>query len=267
MNYRFINRSVIGIIGNDRLCFLQSLLTNDVSAVNGCDSVYSFLLSPQGRILYDFFIFSTGSEILLDCQAQYLDKIIDKLNLYKLRSDVEIINYSNKYSVYYNDEMSQCLDPRNRALGSRYIKEIGGDDTVLEGQLLLSYHHKRMKLLIPDSDLDLSYGEILPLDVSGDNLNAISFTKGCYVGQEVTARMNWKAMRKKKLICLNCIDSTLMIEKNSAIEVSNINIGYILGKVGDLCLALVKEDALSKIAINNCNEIRANLGLFKIVSQ
>ncbi len=265
---QFESRGVIMVRGEDRVKFLQSLLSSDIEQVSGDRLIYSFMLTPQGRFLYDFFLLQDADSILLDCQIGYMDEIIRRFKMYKLRSAVEIENVSQKWGVYYskNAEVGYFPDPRNPLLGVRGIlqKESVIHDEVMRA-LMQKYHLMRMALLVPDGDLDMLYNVTLPLDVDGDLLNAINFEKGCYVGQEVTARMNWRAERRKGLYCFDLLKQSFNFSKGEVLEVEGKKLGITLGKVENRFLALLNIEDFIK-ATHDQKTFMSNVGELQLIA-
>jgi folate-binding protein YgfZ len=225
------------------------------------------MLTPQGRILYDMFLCEGGGGILIDCQAAYAADIMKKLNMYKMRSKVVIEDVSDRYAVYYSSSAEvMAPDPRHRLLGGRAILP-GILHQDLEGDEWIGYHMQRMMLLVPDADMDIMHGQTLPLDIGGDKLSGVSFTKGCYVGQEVTARMNWRAVRRKRLYCIDVMGAEVRHwSKGDALEVGGMKLGMLLGQVQNRILALLNsEDLISVMHGKEEDVISSNIGDINIV--
>ncbi len=215
-------RTVLKISGSDRKTFLQGIITNDINKVTDDNAIYALTLSPQGKVLYDFFILESENCYWLDIATIHKDAIIKKFSMYKLRSNVEIIDLSEDYQcaalfgngVSKEIEIGQrynakkfCkgiayLDPRDNRFGARAIIETENNfqsfkaKEFSEADLGL-YEKNRIDAKIPEADIDFISGEAFPLDFGLDKLNAIDFKKGCYVGQEVTARVHHKSSPKK----------------------------------------------------------------------
>ncbi len=233
------NRAIIEISGIDRKKFLQGLITNDVEKASESNLIYSAMLNAHGRFLYDFFIFDDGEKLVLDCFAERRDEIVKKLNLYKLRSQVEI-KKNDDLKVFFNQESKGFADPRNPELGYRLYSsasETANEDSKLE------YDFFRISLKIPESENDLTYEKSFILEFGFDDLNAIDYKKGCYVGQELTARTHYRGEIRKKIFHVK-IDAE-KIEKNSEIYCEGKSAGLILSSVfykNELhALALIKD--------------------------
>ena len=258
------NRAVIKISGSDTKKFLQGLLTNDTSNISNKNFIYSYMLSPQGRILFDFFITEERDDVLLDCPKHYISEIIKKLSMYKLKSNVTIEDASEDLLVYIsNDLISErsFQDPRNKSLPLRTISKYldSGDSTMLD-----KYHNIRISTKVPDYDLDITYNRSLPEEIGAEAINAVSFSKGCYVGQEVTARLHHRGKLRK---FIHIVQSTSgdMPEKESELFLDTKKIGVMLGAYKDRGLALINLDEIefeSAIGI----EASSNNSLVKVIS-
>lgn len=236
------SRAIISITGEDSIKFLQGLITNDANKISASSYTYAFMLTPQGRFLYDFFIINCGDTILLDCQKAKMPEILKKFKLYKLKSKIEILETS--LSVYYSDSPinSQSFsDPRNSALGFRTITSEALESTISQED----YDLKRISLCIPDADRDFIYERSLPLEFDGLSLNAIDLSKGCYVGQEVTSRMNYRSNIRKKLYLLEFTGTSPLPEEE--LILSDKKIGIFLGAVSNLSLCLLNLEEVNKL--------------------
>lgn len=224
------NRSIISITGDDRKTFLQGLITNDVNKAEKNSAIYAFMLSPQGRFLYDFFIVEKDEKLLLDCSKERIDEITTKLSFFKLRSKVEIkkeqdllIAASFDKSAF-GDEEVVFADPRNNEMGYRAF--ILSTPEALNQSNSDEYNLHRIQIKLPD-DSDLTYDKSFPLEFGFDHFNAVDYKKGCYVGQETTARTHYKGLIRKKIFLVQVPDSQ-QINKGSEIESENKMVGEIL---------------------------------------
>ena len=179
--------------GEDAAAFLQGLVTNDV---NGTLPVYAGLLSPQGKTLFDFIVWP-GEEgsLLLDCEAKAADDLIKRLSLYRLRRKLEITR-DTTLTVHWRPHQGDgaASDPRLGALGQRWIEPASDNAEPADAEWLAH----RLALGVPETRAEL--GDILWLETNAVELNGVSFSKGCYVGQENTARMNWRQKVNRRLI-------------------------------------------------------------------
>lgn len=195
------NRQLIAITGEDRYDFLQGLITNDIYKLQEKPLIYSCFLTAQGKYLYDFFIFEQDETLFLDChQDQALD-FSKKLKLYKLRSKVQLSfldgSLDNQVLVLFNaDKKLGYPDPRSDAMGQRlYFKKL--EDTGAYERI--DYDLQRFQNGVPEGGDDLLSGKTTMLEARMDELGAVDFKKGCYIGQELTARTHYRGLVKKKL--------------------------------------------------------------------
>ncbi|MEL6529051.1 MAG: folate-binding protein [Pseudomonadota bacterium] len=176
----------------DIRAFLQGLVTNDVS---GKLPVYAALLSAQGKTMFDFFVWDGGNgSVLIDCETDSADDLVKRLSLYRLRRQIEI-SRDEKLSVYWGREAEDgaASDPRLSEMGFRWIAPAEGSAPA-DG----AYLAHRLSLGVPEGRDEL--GDILWLETNAVELNGVSFEKGCYVGQENTARMNWRQKVNRRLV-------------------------------------------------------------------
>ncbi|MFM5929657.1 MAG: YgfZ/GcvT domain-containing protein [Novosphingobium sp.] len=181
------NRAVIRLAGEDLHGFLQGLVTNDTSAPL---PQWAALLSPQGKVLFDFIVWESGDDLLIDCEAPHAEVLAKRLSIYRLRRPITIA-VDPSLAVHWR-AVAQGNDPRLAALGTRWIAEPSG--TAADGAWLAH----RLSLGVCEGQAEL--GDLLWLECNAAELNGVSFTKGCYVGQENTARMNWRQKVNRRLI-------------------------------------------------------------------
>ncbi|MCC2981450.1 YgfZ/GcvT domain-containing protein [Sphingomonas sp. IC4-52] len=185
-----IDRAVIRLSGEDVRGFLQGLVTNDVT---GPLPVWAALLSPQGKALFDFIIWGEGDDLLLDCEAEQADALAKRLTLYRLRRPITIAR-DQTLAVHWSREGERGVsDPRLAALGRRWIAPASG--TAAEGWVA-----HRLSLGVTEGVAELGSAETLWLECNARELNGVSFIKGCYVGQENTARMNYRSKVNRRLV-------------------------------------------------------------------
>ena len=233
--YILEDRGLLYISGSDAKEFLQNLITNDIENVSETQSCFASLLSPQGKYLFDFIIIKHKQGYFLDCEKKQIDSLFKQLSLYKLRSKIEITNLSNEFVVavisyekFLSLENSKdqrghtvkfredtlILDPRNKLLGARLIinleklylsiKKLGLKSSDKSEYYLLSH-----KLGIPQLETGKLQNKIFGIECNFDELNGIDFKKGCYVGQENTARIKLKNKLSKRLLSLNILKGNL----------------------------------------------------------
>jgi len=233
------NRAVIEITGSQTKQFLQGLITNDVSKIAEGEFMYAFMLTPQGRFLYDFFITEKRDKLLIDCQKSKVEDIIKKLNMYKLRAQVTILPTELQvYAAFSRIDQGFSADPRNDKMGFRSLRASLSDSQPAP------FHHyelKRIDLLIPDADIDFIPERSFPLEYGANELNAIDYQKGCYVGQELTARTHHRGTIRKKICKLEFTGEA----PEKGVEITSHaghKVGIILGSSGTVGLGLINMD-------------------------
>ena len=195
---RLYSRAVIRLSpeeGEDAAAFLQGLVTNEVTGVL---PVWTALLTPQGKVLFDFLVWPAGKDILLDCEAEAADDLVRRLGLYRLRRKIAITR-DDSIAVHWRPHIGDgaAPDPRLSALGERWISPLDADDAEPADD---AWRAHRLAHGVAEGRAELGNGEVLWLECNAAELHGVSFTKGCYVGQENTARMNWRQKVNRRLI-------------------------------------------------------------------
>lgn len=186
-------REVIAVTGPDRETFLQSIVTNDISGIAG-RCVYAALLTPQGKYLVDFFVSAHEESLLIDVAGSVADLLASRLSLYRLRSHIEISRTGLKVERGLGTPPDGAYaDPRHPTLGWRRITEIDSGTEI-------DFDPVRVRHCVPETGVELIQDKTYILEAGFERLNGVDFSKGCYVGQEVTARMKHKTELKKKLL-------------------------------------------------------------------
>ena len=172
--------------------FLQGLVTNDVS---GALPAYAALLSAQGKAMFDFLVWRQGDDLLIDCEAAAADELAKRLSLYRLRRKIAIVR-EEALAVHWRVEPRNGAvpDPRLDRLGWRWLAPVNPSDEPADAAWLAH----RLAMGVPETRAEL--GDLLWLETNAAELNGVSFTKGCYVGQENTARMNWRQKVNRRLV-------------------------------------------------------------------
>lgn len=192
---RLTNRTIVRLSpldeNEDVAAFLQGLVTSDMK---GPLPVWAGLLSPQGKALFDFLVWADGKDLLLDCEAAAAAALAKRLSLYRLRRKIGIAEDAT-LGVYWQAE-GEPTDPRLPALGHRWIAPVSADDVAADDAWLAH----RLAHGVPEGLTELGSEQTLWLETNAVELNGVSFTKGCYVGQENTARMNWRQKVNRRLV-------------------------------------------------------------------
>ena len=284
--YILEDRAILYLNGEDTKEFLQNLISNDINKVSDTNTCFTSLLSPQGKFLYEFIIIKHKSGYLIDCEKSQVDGLFKQLNIYKLRSKVEILNLSNEFIVaafshkkfltfdkaqdkagftikYREDPI--LLDPRNKLLGARLVinleklylslKKLDLHDSKLEEYYMFSH-----KLGIVPKDLNKLQNKLFGIECNYEELNGIDFQKGCYVGQENTARIKLKNKLSKRLLPINIINGELTEGEN--IYFNKNEIGKVLIS-NDYPFALIKYLDKNFIGKNDFNTKQASIKIEK----
>ena len=251
------SRGLIQVEGEDKATFLQGLVSNNVMNITAEAASHGAFLTPQGKYLFDFFVVQMGDAWLIDCEKARLPEFLKKLNLYKLRSKVTLTDRTNDFDVIAligeSDAPGTCVatdggviftDPRLSAIGKRAIVATG---TVIEGYSqadLAVYEHARITLGLPDASRDMAIDKALLLENGFDELGSVDFQKGCYMGQELTARTKHRGLVKKRLVPVKIDGPTP--DNGTVLEVDEREIGEMRTSSGDMGLALLRLDAMEK---------------------
>ena len=261
--YILDDRAILYINGSDSKDFLQNLISNDINKITDSSSCFASLLTPQGKFLYEFIILKHKQGYFIDCEKSQAESLFKQLNSYKIRSKVEILNLSNEFVVasfsyekflsiegskdqlgytfkYREDPI--ILDPRNKNLGARLIINLEKlylslKKLNLKNDEIKNYHKKCHELGVVPKNFNLLQNKIFGIECNYEELNAIDFKKGCYVGQENTARIKLKNKLSKRLLPIKLIEGKL--KENEKIYNNNIEIGKILID-GEYPFALIK---------------------------
>ncbi len=249
-------RGLLSLTGDDLIAFLQGLITNDARKLERGQALYAALLSPQGKYLHDFFLIPQGGRVLLDGEKHRLADLKQRLSLYKLRSKVaiELLPDSEGVVALWGGVMKDAKnndiipDPRIAALGWRMVGDVTQNIAWCEAQGFtradaIAYDKHRIQHGVPDGSRDMTPDKSLMLEFNMDVLNAVDFAKGCYVGQEVTARSKYRAQLRKTL-CV--IDTSGALPAAGTVLMNNEKeIGQMLSSAGNTGLALMRTEALT----------------------
>lgn len=249
------NRRIFRIAGEDRASFLQGLITNDIRKVDAGEIIFAAMLTPQGKFFADFFIHPREESYLLEVDEILADTLIKKLSMYKLRAKVTVEPCEELHVIaLWGSDTPPTLphlftDPRYPAMGWRMISDFpeieGAEKSSIE-----AYDTHRLILGIPDGAKDATDRSLI-LDLGYEPLNAVDYQKGCYVGQEVTARMHYRDVKRKGIMKVEATAGATLPEKGSEITAGESTVGEITSSRGAIGLAMVKFDALEKAQSQN----------------
>ena len=242
------DRGILFIDGVDAKDFLQNIITNDINKVSDHNSCFASLLNPQGKFLFEFLVIQHKKGYFIDCEKNQINELFKQLSLYKLRSSVQILNLSNEFVVaalsyekfksmegskdqlgftlkYREDPI--LLDPRNKKLGARLVinleklylslKKLGLKSTKQD-----EYYNSSFELGIAQQNTDKLKNKIFGIECNFDELNAIDFKKGCYIGQENTSRIKLKNKLTKRLLPIKVIEGDISAGQSIFIEKTEI---------------------------------------------
>ena len=246
------DRGFIQVTGLEAKDFLQNIVTNDIEKVSSNSTVFSSILTPQGKYLFEFFVLKLKDSYLLECEKKSSAEIIKLLNFYKLRSKVDFIDLSEKYvaavvslekfkemngsdlskgnTTSYGDD-PVYIDPRNDKLGAKIISKLENIHLTIKKLNLKitdkkNYYNKSFELGIPQIDLNKLKDKIFGIENNLDELNGIDFKKGCYIGQENTSRIKLRNKLRRRILPIQKI--TGKISENDIIKYKDSEIGKIL---------------------------------------
>ncbi len=260
-------RGVLEVAGADRAAFLQGLVSNDVTKAGPSRAVFAALLTAQGKYLHDFFIVALGDALYLDCESSRLEDLKKRLSLYKLRSKVTLADASGRFIVaasWGGDGLKRLglaspgaakafagglayADPRLAELGARFLIPRGRESEIAALGFTLSdaaaYDRHRLALGVPDGSRDLAVEKSILLESGFEELNGVDFQKGCYMGQELTARTKYRALIRKRLLPVK-VEGPLPAP-GTPIMAGGEDVGELRSGADGLALAMLKLDALS----------------------
>lgn len=263
------SRALLSVGGEERITFLQGILTQDVTQLDDTRGLFAALLSPQGKITHDMFLIPHGQTVLIDCAAAQKDQLLARLMMYKLRAKVTFTDVTDQWRVALRIRAEHATighvtrkkhhivmtDPRAAELGERLYLEPSAPAPAKTASYD-EYHAHRIALGIPDSQFDIA--DDVAMDAGYDLLAAISFSKGCYVGQEVTARMHYKNIARRGFYI---VESTQPLPPTGTVmKAGSTGIGTLRGSMGTRGLAMLKfeevdaaETTGAAFAVDNVN--------------
>ncbi|MBI1779141.1 MAG: folate-binding protein YgfZ [Proteobacteria bacterium] len=264
-------RGLIQVGGEDRVAYLQGLVSNDVSKVAETRALYAAFLTPQGRYLHDFFLAEHGGSFLIDCEAERAADLKRRLSLYKLRSKVALADATADWlvAVVWGDGAAMrfgladaagaaapfaggvaFVDPRLSRLGTRALLPRQSGTQPLEALGLLSgdakdYHRLRIAEGVPDGSRDLIVDRAILLENGFDELNGVDWQKGCYMGQELTARTKYRGLVRKRLMPVEVEGP--MPEPGTPVTLDGAEAGEMRSGLDGKALAMIRLEAFEKV--------------------
>ena len=265
------DRGILAVAGPDAREFLQSIITNDINKVDRARSIYAALLTPQGKFLFDFFICDDGSGgLLLDTRLDRIGSLAQRLDFYRLRAKVDISDASGEWRVSaligdgaarvarlfnapgnarHDNGCIIMIDPRLASLGVRALHH--PDRPVFREIPEASprdYEAHRMALAVPEAGTDILVEKSFALESNFDHLNAVDFEKGCYVGQELTARTRYRGTVRRRLFRVTVTGGGELPAPGTPIMAGKAEIGEMRSGVGTCGIALIRMDRLQEAA-------------------
>jgi folate-binding protein YgfZ len=262
-----LSRDLVELSGSDQRTFLQGLISQDIEKVSEQRAVYGTMLTPQGKYLHDFIITQHQTQLILDCEAGRTEDLITRLSRFKLRADISLVPRpdlavvavlgrgvaktfglkSEAGASTYIDGIITIADPRTAELGCRLVGPEDGMLRLLQAKGATetpfgTYDHHRISLQVPDGSRDMEIEKSILLESNIDDLNGIDWEKGCYMGQELTARTKYRGLVKRGLVAFRTGNSTA--KPGDSVMLGDKVVGDVRSTSGNLVLASVRIDAL-----------------------
>ncbi len=252
------DRGVVNVKGADAHKLLQGLITNDLDRIEPGAALFAGLLTPQGKILFDFFVVPVEGGYLIDVAKDHVPAFIKRLMLYRLRADVTVDDVSAEVKVLASwggpqseqktlDVIATVRDPRHPDLGARRL--LARDNVTSTTSPSADYHAHRIQLGVPDGGHDYVFSDTYPHEASYDDLNGVSFTKGCFIGQEVVSRMEHRNATKKRIV--KVVGDGSLPEAGTEISAGTISLGRLGSRDGNTGLALIRVDRMKDVTKQN----------------
>ncbi len=259
-----LDHGIIRVKGADSAKFLQGIISNDVNKTLKGEAIYTYFLTPQGKYIADFFVVNAGGhDFLIDCALADKDMLLKKLSQYKLRSDVELIDETESHNVFQTLDVTKhasikesFADPRNKKMGFRLITS--KDFIPFHKAELSAYNKLRIDNLVPEGEFDLEKEKSFPLQFRMIENNAVDFKKGCYVGQEVTARTQHRGTVRKTIYKVSA-DKNLEGLSGQDIISDKATTGKLLTSVENEALALIEVEAAEQNKTLTVSEVPLKL--------
>lgn len=253
------DRGAVTVAGEDARTFLQGLITNDMALIDTQPALHAGLLTPQGKILFDFFVVATPEGFCLEVTRSKAGELVERLKMYKLRSKVEIVDASADYTVaaIWGGEYAPkgngkppllFTDPRLPGMGYREMTTLRSD-WALGGETCDSatqdeYHAHRIGLGVPEGGRDYAFGDAFPHEALFDQLHGVSFKKGCFVGQEVVARMQHRGLARRRIVPV--VAANALPDSGASITAGSVEIGKLGSTDGNRGLAEIRIDRVAE---------------------
>jgi len=240
------HRGVISVTGPDRVAFLNGLVSNDVAQAAPGQAVWAALLTPQGRYLTDFFIYAEDDTLFIEAPLEGIEALLTKLRRFRLRAAVELADVSEQLKVYVTwDGVPPQIpitapDPRLEGAGFRSLSDAEWPTNASAAD----YTVHRLGLGLPDGPPDLEPEKTLLLEAGFDELNGVAWDKGCYMGQELTARTKYRGLIKRRLVPVRIGGAAPA--PGTPVFADGAEVGTLRSAAGGLALATLRLDALKK---------------------
>lgn len=239
-------RGVVTLTGPDRVAFLNGLVSNDVEKAGPGQAVWAALLTPQGKYIVDFFVFSAENQLYLDLPLSVIPDLVKKLNRFRLRAKVEIADVSDgfkTYAIWQGTPSSAPLTAMDPRLPEAGYRSLSTQDLTCNATLH-DYAAHRITLGLPDGPPDLEPEKTLLLEAGFDELNGIDWQKGCYMGQELTARTKYRGLVKRRLLPVTLSQPDLL--SGAPVLANEQEVGNLRSVEGTSGLAMIQLSALAQ---------------------
>ncbi|WP_242124771.1 folate-binding protein [Sphingobium sp. Sx8-8] len=233
------DRAILRISGEEAKPFLQGLLTRDVLGLKPNEPRWTAMLTPQGKALFDFILWADGGDVLIDCEAAQADALAKRLTLYRLRRKAVIARESELAVHWALEAEDKPFDPRLRALGHRWI---AAPD---EGDASAAFRAHRLAIGVFEGVGELGQDQILWLETNAEELHGVDYDKGCYVGQENTARMHYRNKVNRRLVAVPLAQAD---EKRQKAALPDLGLSIELRRVEDIDPAILPDWLSSAMA-------------------
>jgi folate-binding protein YgfZ len=234
------DRGLVSVTGPDAPKFLQDLVTADIDGLAINQAAYAGLLTPQGKILFDFFVVCEDRGYLIDCLLEQREQLIKRLMFYKLRAKLDIAPDGRQVAAVLEGTAEGAIsDPRANGMGARLYALQERANGVID-----DYHRRRISQGLAEGGHDYSSGELFPHEANFDQIGALSFRKGCFVGQEVVSRIEHRGTARSRI--LPCRVEGKLPAKGSEVKAGSTTVGSVCSGMGDRLLVLLRLDRLEE---------------------